>query len=189
MNRFSFFYFILFLLSFACEDKVKEFSGFTQKELEFLLSSDEGKAWERISKEEDGIEIPLENCDLENFLIYGPGNIGDEKPLLYAYNPSICDSLEFCNLHPDFCQADTMLCNADPEFCDLLSDDILYIGSWYAKAPFIDNDRSDTLIFTINNKKEAIFVVNITSQHAAFQYKNRIGNSGGLITEYYNFTP
>ena len=82
-----------------------------------------------------------------------------------------------------------MLCNADPEFCDLLSDEVLYIGSWYAKEPFIINDRSDTLIFSVNNKKEAIFVVNITSQHAAFQYKNRQGDSGGLITEYYNFTP
>ncbi len=40
MNRSTFFYFILFLLVFGCDDKVKEFGGFTQKELEFLLSSD-----------------------------------------------------------------------------------------------------------------------------------------------------
>ena len=56
MSKSTIIYLAFFLLIFGCEDKVKDFSGFTQKELEFLLASEEGKAWERISKEEGGEE-------------------------------------------------------------------------------------------------------------------------------------
>jgi hypothetical protein len=189
MLKKAFIYITLVILIFSCEDKVNEFNGFTQIELEFLLSSDGAKAWERISKEEDGEEIIPGECDMDNYLIFVPGDIGEEKPLLYAYNPSICDSMDFCTLHPDFCQADTMNCNADPDFCELISDEVLYIGSWYAKEPFIENDRSDTLVFSINNKKESIHVTNITSQYATFLYKGTTGTNGGLITENYKYTP
>ena len=178
----------ILILFISCEDKVKEFDGFTQKELEFLLSSDEGKAWQRIAKQEDGNDVVLDGCDLDNFLFYVPGTVGAEKPLLYAYNPNLCDSLEFCELRPELCRADTMMCNADPEFCDLLSDEVLYIGTWYAKEPFIINSRSDTLVFTINNSPESIHVTSITSQNATLKYKSRTGENGGIITEYYHYS-
>lgn len=156
--------------------------------MEFLLASDNSKVWLRISKEEEGEVIDPDDCGLDNYLIFVPGTAGDPKPLLYAYNPLLCDSLDFCIQHPDFCNSGTTLCNADPDFCNLLSDGVLYIGSWYAKAPFIENDRSDTLVFEINNKKESIFVTSITSQYAIFQYKQRTGATGGLITESYKYS-
>ena len=54
--------FLLITISLlSCNDKVKVFSGFTQTEMEFLLASYEGKAWERISREEDGEEVTLED--------------------------------------------------------------------------------------------------------------------------------
>ena len=179
---------LIFMFSF-CKDKVKEFDGFTQKEMEYLLASDELKVWERNSQEEDGEVIVPGDCDMDNYLIFIQGNLGQPKPLLYAYNPLICDSLDFCSLHPDFCQADTDLCNADPVFCESLGDGVLYIGSWYAKEPFIKNSRSDTLVFEINSKIESIFVTSISSQYATFQYKNREGNDGEIITESYSFSP
>lgn len=179
---------LTFMFSF-CKDKVKEFDGFTQKELEYLLASDELKVWERISQEEDGEVIVPDDCGKDNYLIFLQGNSGQPKPLLYAYNPQICDSLDFCNLHPDFCRADTALCNADPLFCEAMADGVLYIGSWYAKEPFIENSRSDTLIFEINENIESIFVTNISSENATFLYKNREGNEGGIITEFYSFSP
>ncbi|MCG8307716.1 MAG: hypothetical protein MI975_10035 [Cytophagales bacterium] len=179
----------LIVLIFSCGDKVQPFNGFTQKEMEFLLASDESKAWLRISKEEDGEIIEPDDCGMDNYLVFVPGSLGDPKPLLYAYNPLICDSLEFCMQHPDFCQSNATLCESDPDFCELLAEGVLYIGSWYAKAPFIENSRSDTLIFEINNKKESIFVTHITSQYATFQYKQRTGANGGLITENYNYSP
>jgi len=166
-----------------------EFNGFIQSELEYLLASEVGKVWERISKEEDGQEILPGDCDMENHLIFLPGKVGDPKPLLYAYNPLICDSLDFCIQYPDFCQADTALCSENNEFCESLGDGVLLIGSWYAKEPFINNDRSDTLVFDINNKRESIFVTSISSLQATFQYKNRTGSSGGIITEYYTYKP
>lgn len=178
-------YLFLILLFSFCDDKVKEFDGFTQKEMEYLLASDDAKVWERIAKEENGEEVMPDDCDMDNYLIFIQGGLGVPKPLLYAYNPLICDSLEFCNQHPDFCQADTTLCNEDPDFCEDLGEGVLYIGSWYAKEPFIVNSRSDTLIFDINNVSESIFVINITSQYAAFQYKNRIGENGEVIDEFY----
>lgn len=185
----SFFLFLLFVFS-LCSDKVNQFDGFTQKEMEHLLASDEFKIWERIAQEENGDEIIPDDCGLENYLIFLQGNVGEPKPLLYAYNPTLCDSLDFCLQHPDFCQADTMLCNADSAFCQTLEDGMLYVGNWYAKEPFIVNDRSDTLVFEINKKKESIFVTGITAKNATFQYKNRVGNGGGVITEYYElFTP
>ena len=177
------------ILSDACEEKVNQFNGFNQTELEYLLTSDDGKAWERVSKEEDGEEIIPGDCDMDNYLIFLPGSTGDPKPLLYAYNPSICDSADFCAEYPDFCQSNADLCRIDSTFCAGLVDGVLYIGSWYAKQPFIDNDRSDTLIFTINEKRESIFVTNISSLFATFEYKNREGSSGGVITEYYTFNP
>lgn len=183
-----FFMIILIALS-SCEEKVNEFNGFNQKELEYLLASDSGKAWERVSKEEDGEEIIPDECGMDNYLIFGPGDVGDPKPLLYAYNPLSCDSADFCLEYPNFCQSDTALCNIDSAFCAGLGEGVLYIGSWYAKEPFIINDRSDTLVFTINDEKESIFVTNISSLFATFQYKNREGSSGGVITEYYSFTP
>ena len=178
---------IFVILIFSCGDKVRPFQGFTQKELEHLLSSDESKAWLRVSKEEDGVVIEPDDCGMDNYLIFVPGNLGDPKPLLYSYNPVICDSIDFCNLNPEFCQSDTTLCNTDPDFCNLLGQGVLYIGSWYAKAPFINNDRTDTLVFEINKKKESIFVTSITSQFATFQYKQRTGPSGGIITESYSY--
>lgn len=180
--------FLLLILLFSfCGDKVREFDGFTQKEMEYLLSSDEGKIWEQISREEDGEVIVPDDCSMENYLIFIQGDLGQPKPLLYTYNPTICDSLDFCIQHPDFCQADTMNCNTEPEFCAVLEDGILYIGSWYAKEPFIKNDRTDTLVFDINSKQESIFVTSISSQNATFRYKNRIGNNGGVIDEYYKY--
>ncbi|MCK5467293.1 MAG: hypothetical protein KAI99_02245 [Cyclobacteriaceae bacterium] len=183
-----FFLLLIFLFSF-CKDKVKQFNGFTQKEMEYLLASDDFKVWERISQEENGEEILPDDCGMENYLIFLQGSVGQPKPLLYAYNPLLCDSLDFCDQHPDFCEADTTLCNAEPDFCESLADGVLYIGSWYAKEPFIKNDRSDTLVFEINNKLESIFVTNITSQNAIFQYKNRFGIGGEVITEIYKFSP
>lgn len=180
---------LLSILFSFCKDKVKEFDGFTQKEMEYLLASDELKAWERISQEEDGEVIVPDDCGMDNYMIFIQGSPGQPKALLYAYNPLICDSLDFCNLHPDFCQADTALCNADPGFCETLVDGVLYIGSWYAKEPFIKNSRSDTLVFEINNKKESIFVTGISSENATFLYKNRKGDEGGIITEVYNYSP
>jgi hypothetical protein len=187
------FYFLLsFLTLISCKDKVQEFSGFNQKELEFLLSSYEGKAWERISREEDGEEVVFEDCGLENYLIFLEDNVsnaGELKPLLYAYNPNLCDSLDFCSLHPDFCLSDTTLCGANPEFCDSLEDGILFIGSWYAKEPFIENSRSDTLVFEINNKAESIQVLDITANYVTFFYKNSTGASGATVVERYRFLP
>lgn len=183
-----FFLLLIFLFSF-CKDKVKQFNGFTQKEMEYLLASDDFKVWERISQQENGEEILPDDCGMENYLIFLQGSVGQPKPLLYAYNPLLCDSLDFCDQHPDFCEADTTLCNAEPDFCESLADGVLYIGSWYAKEPFIKNDRSDTLVFEINNKLESIFVTNITSQNAIFQYKNRFGIGGEVITEIYKFSP
>jgi len=182
------YYLLLFVILLSCSDKVTKYNGFIQSELEYLLASNVGKVWERVSVEENGLVIAPEDCGMDNFLIFWQGSVGLEKPLLYAYNPTTCDSLEFCNLRPEFCKADTMLCNADPEFCELFGDEVLYIGSWYAKAPFIQNSRSDTLIFNINNKTESVFVTSISSQNASFQYKSRTGSEGGLITEYYKFT-
>lgn len=179
-----FFLLVLFIFS-SCGDKVKEFDGFVQGELEYLLASDTLKIWERIGQEENGEAVIPDDCDLENYLIFIQDELGQPKPLLYSYNPLICDSLDFCLQHPDFCQADTMLCNADPEFCETFSDGILYVGTWYAKEPFIKNSRSDTLVFEINKKKESIFVTSISSQNATFQYKNRVGIDGGVITEFY----
>lgn len=179
---------ILFIL-LSCEDKVREYGGYTQKEMEYLLASDELKIWERVSKAEDGTAIDPDDCGMENFLIFLQGNVGQPKPLLYAYNPLICDSLDFCLQHPDFCKSDTTLCNANPIFCESLNDGVLYVGSWYAKEPFIVNSRSDTLIFEINNKKESIHVTSISSLNASFLYKNRKGSEGSTITEIYKFSP
>lgn len=187
MVRNGIFFYLLLLIFSYCGDKVKQFDGFVQSELEYLLASDEVKIWERIGQEENGEEIIPNDCGVDNYLIFLQGATGTPKPLLYAYNPLICDSLDFCLQHPDFCQADTTLCNADTTFCETLEDGILYIGSWYAKEPFIKNSRSDTLVFEINNKKESIFVTRITSQYATFQYKNRKGVDGGVITEFYKF--
>lgn len=181
-------FYLLFIILFSfCKNQVKQYNGFTQSEMEYLLASDDIKIWERISQEENGEVIIPDDCGMENYLIFIQGSIGQPKPLLYSYNPLLCDSLDFCDQHPDFCRSDTTLCNADPEFCESLEEGILYIGSWYAKEPFIINDRSDTLVFEINNKLESIFVTNITSQNATFQYKNRFGDDGEVITEIYKF--
>lgn len=169
----------------SCNDKVTKFNGFTQKELEFLLASEDLKVWERVSREEDGVEVEPDDCGLDNFIVFVQNQVGQPKPLLYAYNPTLCDSLEFCNEHPNFCISDTTLCNADPAFCQALGEGVLYIGTWYAKEPFVSNDRSDTLIFEINNIEESIHVTNITSQFASFLYKNRSSSSGGVISENY----
>ncbi|MCK5209374.1 MAG: hypothetical protein KAQ79_15175, partial [Cyclobacteriaceae bacterium] len=88
---------------------MKQFNGFTQKEMEYLLASDDFKVWERISQEENGEEILPDDCGMENYLIFLQGSVGQPKPLLYAYNPLLCDSLDFCDQHPDFCEADTTL--------------------------------------------------------------------------------
>ncbi len=179
----------IFCILASCADKVKKYSGFTQGEMEFLLASDNVKIWERTRQESGGKEIIPDDCGMDNQLIFLQGSVGEPKPLIYVYNPLICDSLDFCELHPNFCQSDTALCNSDPELCALLEDGMLYIGSWYAKAPFITNDRSDTLVFEINAEKETIYVTNISSEHATFQYKKRKGSNGELITEYYHFLP
>lgn len=178
------FLFLILLFSY-CGDKVKKYDGFTQTEMEYLLAADDLKVWERIGRQEDGAEVIPDDCGMENYLIFIQGSLGKPKPLLYAYNPLICDSLEFCDQHPDLCLADLTLCAENSEFCESLGDGTLYIGSWYAKEPFIKNSRTDTLIFDINNISESIFVTSITSLQATFRYKNREGENGGEIDEFY----
>ena len=189
MVRNGLFFLLLAISLLSCNDKVRVFSGFTQTEMEFLLASYEGKAWERISREEDGEEVTLEGCELDNFLFFVQDEVGEPKPLLFAYNNQVCDSLDICTLYPDFCISDTTLCAENPEFCEELGDGILYIGTWYAKEPFIENTRSDTLVFEINQKQESIFVSSITANYATFLYKDRTGSGGGTVVENYQYLP
>lgn len=179
----------VFISLLSCNDKVKKFSGYTQKEMEFLMASYEAKVWERISREEDGEEINLEGCELDNFLVFVQGTVGEPKPLLFAYNPTVCDSLDICTLYPNFCISDTTLCAENPEYCEELGNGVLFIGSWYAKEPFIENSRSDTLVFEINQEEESIYVTNITANYATFLYKNRTGTEGGTVVENYQYLP
>ena len=174
-------------LMISCEDKVREFDGFTQKELEFLLSGAEGKTWLRTERMENDIPIEFQDCSEDNYIIFVPINnaIGKPKPLLYGYNPAKCDSLDFCTINPAFCESHLENCNEDPDLCDILDDGMLLIGSWYAKAPFVLNDRADTLVFNINNQIESIYVTNITSKNLTIIYKNRKGENGETITESY----
>ncbi len=183
------FFMLIAMAAFSCKDKVKEFDGFTQKELEYLLASDSAKSWLRVVQTEDGDEIVPDDCGMENRLIFiqDKDSLGRPKPLLYAYDPEICDSLDFCLAHPDFCQSDTMMCHQDTLFCESLEKGTLYIGSWYAREPFIENTRADTLVFEINRKTESIWVTDISSQYLTIKYKNRTGENGGEITEYYKY--
>ncbi len=107
MNRNSLVFLALIFVFSFCDDKVKKYNGFTQKEMEYLLASEDFKIWERIAQEEDGEEILPGDCDMGNNIIFLQGSVGESKPLLYAYDPLICDSLDFCIQHPDFCHADT----------------------------------------------------------------------------------
>ena len=97
--------------------------------------------------------------------------------------------MDICSLYPDFCISDTTLCAENPYFCEELGNGILYIGNWYAKEPFIQNTRSDTLVFEINQELESIHVTSITANFATFLYKNRRGSEGGTVIENYQFLP
>ena len=112
--------------------------------------------------------------------------IGKPKPIIYGYDPTVCDSLDFCAANPDFCLSNIINCAKDPGLCNQLDDGMLYIGTWYAKAPFVKNSRADTLILEINNKVESVQVNNITPSEMEVFYKNRKGANGETITESYS---
>jgi len=183
----------LFLALFvACADKVREFDGFNQKELEYLLTGEAGKIWLRTVRMENDTEVEFDECSTDNYLIFLPvaNAIGKPKPLIYGYNPTICDSLDFCISNPDFCISNQFNCAEDPDLCELLDDGMFHIGTWYAKAPFVVNDRADTLVLEINKKFESVQVTSITSTELDVFYKNRKGPSGETITEsYQQFVP
>ena len=69
------FLFLILLFSY-CDDKVKEFDGFPQKEMEYLLASDDAKVWERTAKEENGEEVIPDDCGMDNYLIFIKGGLG-----------------------------------------------------------------------------------------------------------------
>jgi hypothetical protein len=187
MFRILLFVLIVIGLFSSCEDKVREYNGFTQSELEYLLSGEEFKAWNLMGIDEGETSIELDECQSDNFLIFLGGSTGDPKPLLYAYNTNICDSLDFCLQHPEFCLSDTTLCGSDPEFCASLEAGVLYIGSWYVKAPFITNNPADTLVLAINDKSETAYIPNVNAENVTIQYRRRTGENGEIITEYYYF--
>ena len=176
---------LLILGSVACGDSVRKFSGFIQMEMEYLLASTEFKDWERISVFEDGQEKEFDDCNTGHKIRFYQGTVGEEKDLHYFYNPAMCDSIDFCNEYPDFCEAHKNICEEDPDACSELADGELIIGTWYALEPFVENTRSDTLIFNINSSEESIHVTNITSKFATFLYKNREAAGGGTIIENY----
>jgi hypothetical protein len=183
---------LFFAIAIGCSDEVREFNGFTQKELEFLLTGENGKIWLRTERMENDTEVEFDDCTSDNYLIFVAvaNATGKPKPLIYGYNPTICDSLDFCTANPDFCQSNVMNCEQDPDLCELLDDGMLYIGTWYAKAPFVVNDRADTLILEINKKIESVQVTSITSTELEVFYKNRKGSNGETITEsYVQFVP
>jgi hypothetical protein len=66
LKRLFIMFFILTTALYSCKDQVKEFSGFTQKELEYLLASDEGKVWQRLSRQVDGEDVTLTDCELQH---------------------------------------------------------------------------------------------------------------------------
>ncbi len=178
---------IFFAIAIGCSDEVREFDGFTQKELEYLLTGENGKIWLRTERWENDTEVEFDECSTDNYLIFVAvaDSIGKPKPLVYGYNATICDSLDFCTANPDFCQSNVMNCEQDPDLCELLEDGMLYVGTWYAKAPFVKNDRSDTLVMEINKIVESVQVTAITSTELEVFYKNREGANGETITETY----
>lgn len=185
-------YFLTFTVLLSCKDVVKEYDGFTQKEMEFLLASYGGKVWQRIARIEDGEEIMPDDCGLDNFMIFianaqQPVIVGSPKTLLYAYNPVVCDSLEFCATYPEYCLAHKSFCEANPADCNNLQEGVLYIGTWFAKAPFIQNTPTDSLIFVINQVRESVFVSEISSEYATLLYGSRKTSTGGAIKEIYKF--
>lgn len=95
---------ILLLATQSCGDEVREFDGFTQTELEYLLAGEGGKIWLRTGRQVDDVAIEQEGCTSDNYLLFltADNSIGKPKPLLYGYNPTICDSLDFCTINPDF---------------------------------------------------------------------------------------
>ncbi len=152
-------YFLFFGAAFSCNDVVKKYDGFTQREMEFLLASYGGKIWQRVSRTEDGQEITPDDCGLENYMIFTantqqPVVVGSPKPLFYAYNPVNCDSLAFCASFPEYCLANKAFCEANPDVCNDLQEGILNIGTWFAKAPFIQNSRTN---YTFNIEYSGLY--------------------------------
>ena len=63
-------------------------------------------------------------------MIFMAADINGIQRLLYTYDTSMCDSVEFCNEKPVYCLSDTALCQDDPEFCDGIGSDTLFIALW-----------------------------------------------------------
>jgi hypothetical protein len=175
--------------TFSCNDKVRDFAGFTQSEMEYLLAADSGKQWVRIGRTENGESVALEGCDFATRLIFLQDGVGVPKPLLAAYNPDACDSLSFCNVYPAYCRADSSLCAQNPELCDSIAQNEFFIGSWLAQEPFVENSRADTLLLEIDGVEEAVQVLEISGSFASFLFKEREGSAGAKVVEHYQYQP
>ncbi|NJN27597.1 MAG: hypothetical protein HC819_17290 [Cyclobacteriaceae bacterium] len=157
---------VVFLL-FACEDKVEEFDGFMQKELEYMLAGQDVKIWERVS------ESNANDCAAGNYLVFvqdSTGKTGTPKPLLFAYDPALCSAQIFCEQYPDYCASNADLCLLYPAFCNQVGEGFLFIGTWYAPLPAVENGSTDMMVFTINKKSEPVRVSAIDPEHLVLEY-------------------
>ncbi len=183
---------ILILLAFltsVCSDPVREFKGFTVKEMENLLSgySSEDKDWLLTERTINDSPVEIEGCLSENRMVFDVGS--GVNLLSLKYNPQICDSLDFCTMNPVYCINDTAICNANASLCRENTEEYNYlnIGLWEVMEPEIDNGTTDSLIFMIYRDDIEVFVEKIDSENLILQYDLPTTSDPVKIREVYQY--
>jgi hypothetical protein len=169
-------------LFFTCGSPVEDFDGFTKNQVEFLLSGEEGKGWELISRFVDGDESALSECEEQTQYIFQPDASNDIKPLLLTRSSDTCDSLEFCLEFPQYCVADTFNCNLNPSYCRNFNNDTLFIGYWEVKSQELSTARTDTVFLYLWDEFRTMDIEFLTSQIANFKYED-VSSSSTIIQE------
>jgi hypothetical protein len=163
-----------------CGEPVREFDGFVKGQIEYLIGGGEGKAWELVSRTIDGSAAGPGTCESGSFWLFVPDGRSGPNPLLYAYDPAICDSADFCSAFPDFCRYDSAFCAENPQMCAGVPPNILHIGTWAVKDPPILNTPTDTIYLYLWNETRTTHLQEITASRLGMEY---VSVSGSLVVE------
>ncbi len=166
----SFWIFVALALA-SCGDPVPEYDGFNKNQVEFLLAGTAGKVWQLTSRTVDDQMAEVDPCEEGGLLVFLPDSRNDNKPLLYAYDPTVCDSLTFCNAFPGYCMSDTSICNQNPALCQGFDGRTLFIGYWEVKKPLITNARTDTVFVHLWEGTRTMHINKMTASLSTFKYE------------------
>jgi hypothetical protein len=170
----------------SCGEPVNPLDGFTAREMNYLLSGAEGKAWTLILRSENGEPVQIAGCGGEEALLFLPGT--PVQPLYYGIQPDVCSPSLFCDGKPWICSANELNCANEPEACAEFPEGVYWLGSWSVPPGPSADTRLNHFEIILGDQRLDVRVEYLTASRAEFRYVQNLDGRQTEVVEEYLYT-